>query len=91
MNLISSSVYPDVFASFKKWKDLNVPVYIYSSGSIEAQKLLFGWTHDGDLLPYLKGHFDTTIGSKVESTSYEAIYNEICKGLDKSQVLFATG
>jgi hypothetical protein len=32
-------------------------------GSIAAQKLLFGYSVKGDLLPYFSGHFDTTIGT----------------------------
>lgn len=39
-------------------------VYIYSSGSVEAQKLIFGHSNVGNLLPYLSGHYDTHIGDK---------------------------
>lgn len=37
-------------------------VYIYSSGSRLAQRLLFGYTNYGDLRKYLCGFFDTTVG-----------------------------
>lgn len=50
---------------------------IYSSGSVEAQKLLFGHTIAGNLLPYLSGHFDTTIGHKQKSQSYSNISEAI--------------
>lgn len=82
---------------FAKWQALNIPVFIYSSGSIEAQKLLFQFTERGDLLPYLKGHFDTTIGMKVNTESYTAIFNNIKTQLggaapqDTASILFVTG
>lgn len=37
-------------------------VYIYSSGSREAQRLIFGNSNYGDLRKYLSGYFDTTTG-----------------------------
>jgi methylthioribulose 1-phosphate dehydratase/enolase-phosphatase E1 len=76
---LKGQVWEDVFAAFKKWKDASVPVFIYSSGSVEAQKLIFGFSSHGDLLPYLSGHFDTTIGSKIESPSYTSIVQTIAK------------
>lgn len=63
-------------------------VYIYSSGSVQAQKLLFGQSLAGDLLPYIEGHFDTAVGAKQEAASYSAIVEKIgCKAED---VLFLT-
>lgn len=78
---------------------MGIPVFIYSSGSIEAQKLLFGFSESGDLLKYLSGHFDTTIGSKISADSYTAIYQNVKAQLDKegkklddiSNILFVTG
>jgi enolase-phosphatase E1 len=58
---------------------LKIPVYVYSSGSIEAQKLLFGWSTEGNLNQFFQGNFDTTIGSKTESESYHKITTEINK------------
>lgn len=57
-------------------------VYIYSSGSIPAQKLLFQHVQgpDGpeDVTPYLAGYFDiTTAGRKTERESYTTILREI--------------
>merc|ERR1712137_1290617 len=81
-------VYDDVLEAFKKWKEMEIPIYIYSSGSVGAQKLLFGNSTHGDLLPYISGHFDTTIGLKVESASYKKICENI--KLNPSEVLFVT-
>ncbi|HEY6154495.1 MAG TPA: acireductone synthase, partial [Candidatus Udaeobacter sp.] len=59
--------------ALKRWKERGIDVRIYSSGSIAAQKLFFGHTEFGDLLPYLDGHYDTTVGAKRDSKSYAAI------------------
>ena len=50
---------------------------MYSSGSIEAQKLLFAHTAYGDLLPLFSRYFDTTSGPKLESRSYETIIGSL--------------
>lgn len=87
MCIADGSVYPDVLAAFQRWQKANIPIFIYSSGSIAAQKLLFGYTIDGNLLPYLSGHYDTTSGPKTEASSYERIAEHI--GIqDKGSVLF---
>jgi enolase-phosphatase E1 len=67
---LKAHVYDDVPPALRKWRDLQLDVRIYSSGSIQAQKLFFGHTIAGDLLPYLRGHYDTTTGPKKESDSY---------------------
>ena len=82
-----------VYADFKpmlEWtKNNGVDVYIYSSGSIQAQKLLFGNSEEGDLLGYFKGHFDIpTAGSKKESTSYTKIAESI--KVDPDQIVFVS-
>ena len=82
-----------VYADFKPmldWMNANgVNVYIYSSGSIQAQKLLFGNSEDGDLLPYLKGHFDIpTAGNKKQATSYTKIAQTI--NVDPKDIVFVS-
>jgi enolase-phosphatase E1 len=66
-------LYEDVPAKLKEWKEAGVDLYIYSSGSAYAQKLLFGHTDYGDLNPLFSGNFDTSIGGKKEALSYEKI------------------
>ncbi|KAF3647681.1 putative bifunctional methylthioribulose-1-phosphate dehydratase/enolase-phosphatase E1 [Capsicum annuum] len=64
-------------------------VYIYSSGSRLAQRLLFGYTNYGDLRKYLCGFFDTTVGNKKETKSYHEITASL--GVDHpSEILFVT-
>lgn len=89
-------IYEDALEAFKKWHP-STPIFIYSSGSIAAQKLLFGYNKHGNLLNYIVDHFDTTIGSKVEEDSYVKIFDFIASKyqislptLSRDQVLFGT-
>ncbi len=70
-------LYADAYETLKKWHQLQIPLYIYSSGSIAAQKLYFGYSDFGDLTPWFVDYFDTTIGSKVESESYLKIASKL--------------
>lgn len=63
-------------------------IYIYSSGSVDAQKLLFGNSVHGDLMAHLDGYFDTKVGSKQESGSYTEIVKQISASAE--DVLFLT-
>lgn len=75
--MLKGIVYDDVVVALQSWKRLGIKVHVYSSGSIAAQKLLFGYSNQGSLLEYFEHHFDTNIGSKLESSSYTKISNEI--------------
>ncbi len=79
-------IYDDALAGLKRWKNQGVALYIYSSGSVPAQKLLFGHTKAGDLNPLFSGYFDTSTGGKKESESYEKIAAQI--GVTASEILF---
>ncbi|MDX3772655.1 acireductone synthase [Chromatiaceae bacterium AAb-1] len=79
-------LYPDAAAQLKKWQQQGVKLYIYSSGSAEAQQLLFKYSDFGDLTPLLSGYFDTRIGAKRDMSSYMAILQHI--QLPPGQVLF---
>lgn len=84
----TAHIYKDVIPALKQWEDAGLDLYIYSSGSIKAQKLLFAHTEAGDITPFFKGYFDTTIGSKKESSSYEKIVREI--DADPREITFFT-
>ncbi|KAF8090419.1 hypothetical protein N665_0477s0023 [Sinapis alba] len=88
-NELKSVVFEDVAEALKKWHSSGIKVYIYSSGSRLAQRLLFGNTNYGDLRKYLSGFFDTTIGNKKESKSYKEI-TETLGVDDPSEILFVT-
>jgi enolase-phosphatase E1 len=63
-------VYGDAVEGLKRWHAEGHPLYVYSSGSVAAQKLLFGHSIEGNLAPLFSGWFDTAIGGKRETTSY---------------------
>lgn len=76
-------VYQDVPVALDAWTTAGLRVYIYSSGSIAAQKLFFGHSEVGDLLNYFSGHFDTTTGPKKEVQSYVTIASAIGEASEK--------
>jgi len=79
-------VYDDAVQNLQRWHAQGLSLYIYSSGSVYAQKLLFAHTEVGDLTPLFSGYFDTTVGGKRETASYERIAEQI--GLPAEQLLF---
>jgi enolase-phosphatase E1 len=81
-----SHMYPEVADRLRAWHAQGLKLYVYSSGSVPAQKLLFGFTGDGDLTPLFSGYFDTQTGHKREVESYRRIADAI--GLPPAQVLF---
>lgn len=79
-------IYKDAFEQLKQWHAQGIALYVYSSGSVYAQKLLFGHTEYGDLTPLFSGYFDTNIGGKMEAASYENIIQQL--HLPAQQILF---
>jgi len=79
-------VYPDAAAYLKAWKAKGLDLYIYSSGSVHAQKLLFAHTEYGNLTPLFSGYFDTHIGGKKDRESYCEIAKQL--GIPADQLLF---
>ena len=81
-------VYDD-FCPLLQWcQSHKISVNIYSSGSIQAQKLLFGHSTEGDLTSYLDHYYDTTSGSKKEAQSYRVIAKSL--GVHPSQICFVS-
>lgn len=79
-------MYEDAVRHLKKWKQADIRLYVFSSGSVQAQKLLFAHTEYGDLTPLFSGYFDTTVGSKREAGSYRKIAAAI--GAPPGDILF---
>ncbi len=79
-------IYEDVLPALQKWQAADIQMGIYSSGSVAAQKLLFGNSNKGDLSPYLSAHFDTQTGHKKETQSYHSIQKQL--GIPAEQILF---
>lgn len=83
---IKGHLYEDAFNGLKRFYDQGLRLFVYSSGSIEAQKLLFGFSQYGDINYLFEGYFDTTIGAKKSSSSYNQIAQQM--GLKEEDILF---
>lgn len=83
---LKAHLYQDAVDAMRRFKAQGLPLYIYSSGSIEAQKLYMAHSIAGDLRPLLSGYFDTTTGPKTEAASYAAIASQI--GQDARNIIF---
>ncbi len=70
---IKGHVYDDVPIKLQEWKNNGINLGVYSSGSVKAQKLLFGHSIFGDLNPVFSFNFDLNIGQKREGSSYRKI------------------
>ncbi len=83
---VKGHLYPDVKPAWEAWRAQGKKIAIYSSGSVEAQKLIFGYSTEGDLTPMITAYFDTTTGPKKEANSYIKIADLL--RLAPSEILF---
>lgn len=67
---IRGHVYPDVAPALARWQAAGLCLSVYSSGSVQAQQLLFAYSEAGDLRPFFSHYFDTGIGPKRAAESY---------------------
>lgn len=79
-------LYRDALEGLQRWRARGLRIYVYSSGSVKAQKLLFAHTEFGDVTNLFDGYFDTRIGAKIDAESYRRIAAEI--GVPPSRCLF---
>ncbi len=84
--VFAAPIYGDAAPALRQWYDAGLPLYVYSSGSVPAQKLFFGHSDAGDLTPLFSGWFDTEVGGKRDAASYNAIASRI--GIDAADILF---
>lgn len=70
-------LYEDAKQNLQQWRQQGIRLFVYSSGSVYAQKLLFGYTEYGDLNDLFSGYFDTQVGAKTETASYLKIIEAI--------------
>lgn len=83
---LKGHVYPDAVQALQRWHQQGLRLFVYSSGSIQAQKLIFGCSEAGDLSPLFSGYFDTTSGPKREVQSYQRISAAV--GVAPEEILF---
>jgi enolase-phosphatase E1 len=79
-------LWPDVAPCLRGWHAAGIRLAVYSSGSEEAQRLLFRHAAAGNLEPLFGGFFDTRVGAKREAGSYVAIAAAL--GLPPGAILF---
>lgn len=83
---ILGHVFPDVPLALKEWKNEGVQMGVFSSGSVAAQKLIFGYSDHGDLTPYFSAYFDINTGGKRDAQTYQIIADKI--GVSNNRILF---
>jgi enolase-phosphatase E1 len=66
-------VYADAAVALRRWHAAGHMLAVYSSGSVAAQRLIYGHSSAGDLNPLFSANFDTTTGPKLEAQSYRSI------------------
>lgn len=86
MGELRGQVYPDAAEALRRWHAAGIRLAVFSSGSVAAQKLIFGCSDQGDLSPLFSGWFDTTTGPKREAASYGKIADAL--GVATGDVLF---
>lgn len=82
----TAHIYPDAAPALRGWHGSGLPLYVYSSGSVPAQKLFFGHSDAGDLTALFSDWFDTEVGGKREAASYRRIAEAI--GVPAGEILF---
>ena len=75
----TAHVYPDAAAALRRWHDAGHVLAVYSSGSVAAQKLFFGYSDAGDLTQLFSAFFDTQIGHKRDAQSYRSIADALSR------------
>ena len=83
---LKAEIFPETADCFQHWTGKKLLISSYSSGSIQAQKLLYKYTNHGDLSPSINQWFDTHTGNKKHSLSYTKISQKL-KALT-SEILF---
>ncbi|HEY2514889.1 MAG TPA: acireductone synthase [Polyangiaceae bacterium] len=83
---VRGHVYRDVRPALERWRAAGAKLAVFSSGSVEAQKLLFRHSTDGDLAVLFDAHFDTRTGKKDDPRAYAAIAAAL--GVAPVEVLF---
>ncbi len=73
----TAHVYPDVAPQLQAWHSAGHRLAVYSSGSVPAQKLLFGNSDAGDLSSLFSDFFDTEVGHKRDADSYRLIADSL--------------
>lgn len=74
---IKGHVYSDVSENLARWNSNGIRLGVFSSGSVVAQQLIFGYSEQGDLTSFFEFYFDTNTGGKREKETYLKISDKI--------------
>ena len=85
---LQGPLFDDVADSLKRWYADGIRLAVYSSGSVGAQQLIYGYSNGGDLRPLFEHWFDTRVGPKCDEISYTKIAEAL--GVPCSNVLFVS-
>lgn len=85
-NQFKGHLYEDAHRNLQQWHQWGIKLYVFSSGSVKAQKLLFRHSEYGDLTCLFSGYFDTNIGNKKQADAYQNIASAIA--IDPQEILF---
>ena len=83
---LKGHIYPEMKDQLEKWSKQNLQLGVFSSGSVAAQKLIFGYSVSGDLTPYFSNYFDTKTGTKRDIQTYSKIAEIL--SLNPNEILF---
>ncbi|MEB3264310.1 MAG: acireductone synthase [Synechococcus sp.] len=84
--VLQGPLFEDVAPALRRWQEQGLALAVYSSGSVQAQQLIYGHSTAGDLRELFSAWFDTRIGPKQAAASYTAIAAEL--GIPPESVLF---
>ncbi|ELT94834.1 hypothetical protein CAPTEDRAFT_226906 [Capitella teleta] len=85
---VMSEIYEDVVPCIQDWLAQDMKVYVFTSDSVESQKLLFGFSDKGDLVELFSGFYDSEIGATTEKDSFKAIADKT--GIAAGEFLYLT-
>ncbi|TGL57613.1 acireductone synthase [Leptospira sarikeiensis] len=85
---LKSSIFKDVPAFLERIQKTGKRAAVYSSGSVEAQILIYKYCEAGDLTRFFENYFDTAVGGKREANSYTKIAEKL--SIHPSSIVFFT-
>ena len=74
---LKSQLFPETSECLREWREQGLTLSVYSSGSIQAQKLLYRHSPAGDLEKFFSHWFDTHTGPKKSAESYKTIAEQL--------------
>ncbi|MCT0216967.1 acireductone synthase [Synechococcus sp. CS-1330] len=83
---LQGPLFKDVPSALRQWHAAGLQLAVYSSGSVVAQQLIYGYSSGGDLRAIFGHWFDTRVGGKRDQSSYTKITGSL--DVPSHQVLF---